>query len=42
VALERPQISGPDGDIPFDLGVEDLAVGTATSCSSFLRKKNQI
>ena len=25
--LERPQIDKPDGDIPFDLGVEDLVVG---------------
>jgi peptidylprolyl isomerase len=27
VALERPQIDTPEGDIPFDLGVEDLVVG---------------
>src|SRR5438067_1170029 len=25
--LERPQIDKPDGDIPFELGVEDLVVG---------------
>ena len=25
--LERPAIEKPDGDIPFDLGVEDLVVG---------------
>src|SRR5207237_4515599 len=25
--LERPQIEKPDGDIPFDLGVEDIVVG---------------
>ena len=25
--LERPQIAKPDGDIPFELGVEDLVVG---------------
>ena len=25
--LERPQIDKPDGDIPFDLRVEDLVVG---------------
>lgn len=25
--LERPTIDKPDGDIPFDLGVEDLVVG---------------
>jgi len=27
VVLERPQIEKPDGDVPFDLGVEDLVVG---------------
>jgi peptidylprolyl isomerase len=27
VALERPQIDKPEGDIPFDLVVEDLVVG---------------
>jgi peptidylprolyl isomerase len=27
VALERPQIDKPEGDIPFDLAVEDLVVG---------------
>jgi len=27
VALERPQIDKPDGDIPFELGIEDLTVG---------------
>ena len=25
--LERPQIDKPEGDIPFDLGVEELVVG---------------
>ena len=25
--LERPQIDKPEGDIPFDLGIEDLVVG---------------
>src|ERR671938_812804 len=25
--LERPTIDKPDGDIPFELGVEDLVVG---------------
>jgi peptidylprolyl isomerase len=25
--LERPQIDNPEGDIPFELGIEDLAVG---------------
>jgi peptidylprolyl isomerase len=27
VALERPQIDKPEGDIPFELGIEDLVVG---------------
>jgi peptidylprolyl isomerase len=27
VAPERPQIDKPEGDIPFDLGVDDLVVG---------------
>ena len=25
--LERPQIEKPDGDVPFELGVEDVVVG---------------
>jgi peptidylprolyl isomerase len=27
MALERPQIAKPDGDIPFELGIDDLVVG---------------
>ena len=27
LSLERPQIEKPEGDIPFDLGIEDLIVG---------------
>ena len=27
VALERPTIEKPEGDIPFELGVEDIVVG---------------
>src|SRR6478735_4982406 len=27
MALERPTIDKPDGDIPFELGVEDLVAG---------------
>jgi peptidylprolyl isomerase len=27
VPLERPIVEKPDGDIPFDLGVEDIVVG---------------
>ena len=27
MALERPQIEKPEGDIPFDLGIEEIVVG---------------
>jgi peptidylprolyl isomerase len=27
MSLERPQIEKPEGDIPFELGIEDLVVG---------------
>jgi peptidylprolyl isomerase len=27
VALERPTIDKPDGDIPFELGIDDVIVG---------------
>jgi peptidylprolyl isomerase len=27
VALERPQIDKPEGDIPFELGIDDLVEG---------------
>src|SRR3954462_15864686 len=27
MAPDRPQIEKPDGDIPFELGIEDLVVG---------------
>jgi peptidylprolyl isomerase len=27
MALERPKIDKPQGDVPFDLGVEDIVVG---------------
>jgi peptidylprolyl isomerase len=27
VSLERPTIEKPDGDIPFELGIEDIVVG---------------
>ena len=27
MALERPQIEKPSGDIPFELGIEDLVTG---------------
>ena len=27
MALERPKIDKPEGDIPFELGIEDIVVG---------------
>ena len=27
MALERPEVDKPDGDIPFELGIDDLVVG---------------
>jgi peptidylprolyl isomerase len=27
MALERPQIDKPEGDVPFELGIEDIVVG---------------
>ena len=27
MALEKPQIDKPEGDIPFDLGIEEIVVG---------------
>jgi peptidylprolyl isomerase len=27
MSLERPQIEKPEGDIPFELGIDDLTVG---------------
>jgi peptidylprolyl isomerase len=27
VELERPQIEKPEGDVPFELGIEDITVG---------------
>jgi peptidylprolyl isomerase len=27
VTLERPEIDKPDGDIPFELGIDDIVVG---------------
>ncbi|CAN5200337.1 FKBP-type peptidyl-prolyl cis-trans isomerase [soil metagenome] len=36
MSLERPQLDKPEGDIPFELGIEDITVGDgdeATKCS---------
>jgi peptidylprolyl isomerase len=32
--MERPQIDRPEGDIPFELGVEDLVVGAGDEAVS--------
>ena len=34
MALERPQIDKPEGDIPFDLGIEDIVVGDGAEATS--------
>jgi peptidylprolyl isomerase len=33
MALERPKIEKPEGDIPFELGIEDLVVGQGTEAT---------
>ena len=32
--MERPQIEKPEGDIPFDLGIDDLVVGDGDEATS--------
>ena len=34
MALERPQIDKPEGDIPFDLGIDDIVVGDGDEATS--------
>ena len=34
MALERPQIDKPEGDIPFELGIEDLVIGEGDEATS--------
>ncbi|MEO5633567.1 FKBP-type peptidyl-prolyl cis-trans isomerase [Gaiella sp.] len=34
MALERPQIDMPEGDIPFDLVIEDIVVGDGEEATS--------
>lgn len=34
MALERPQIAKPEGDIPFDLGIEEIVVGTGDEATA--------
>jgi peptidylprolyl isomerase len=32
--FERPQIDKPDGDVPFELGIEDIVVGDGDEAES--------
>ena len=34
MALERPEIDPPEGDVPFELGIEDIVVGNGPEASS--------
>jgi peptidylprolyl isomerase len=34
MALERPDIDPPEGDIPFELGIEDIVVGDGQEATS--------
>ena len=34
MALERPQIEQPEGDVPFELGIEDLVVGSGDEATA--------
>ncbi len=34
MALERPEIDPPEGDIPFELGIEDIVVGDGQEATS--------
>ena len=34
MSLERPRIDRPGGDIPFELGIDDLTVGDGTEATS--------
>ena len=34
MALEKPQIDKPEGDIPFDLGIEEIVVGAGDEAVS--------
>ena len=34
MSLERPQVEKPDGDIPFELGIEDIVVGEGDEATS--------
>ena len=34
MTLERPQIDKPEGDIPFELGIDDLVVGDGAEAAA--------
>lgn len=34
MTLERPQIEQPEGDVPFELGIEDLVVGAGAEATA--------
>ncbi|HEU5211598.1 MAG TPA: FKBP-type peptidyl-prolyl cis-trans isomerase [Gaiellaceae bacterium] len=34
MALERPEIDPPEGDVPFELGIEDIVVGDGREATS--------
>jgi peptidylprolyl isomerase len=34
MTLERPQIAKPEGDVPFELGIEDIVVGDGEEATS--------
>ena len=34
MSLERPQVDKPEGDIPFELGIEDITVGDGAEATS--------
>ncbi len=34
MTLERPQIERPEGDVPFELGIEDLVVGAGDEATA--------
>ena len=34
MAPERPRIDKPEGDVPFDLGIEDIVVGDGAEATS--------
>ena len=34
MTLERPQVAKPEGDVPFELGIEDLVVGDGAEATA--------